>query len=113
MFACIRADSLDDAIEMINSNPYGNGTAIFTNNGATARKFTHQIDVGQIGINVPIPVPLNMFSFTGTRGSFWGDQHFYGKQMFQFYTEYKTVTQLWRSEDATDKTSATAMPQIK
>jgi len=113
VFACIRADSLDEAIEMINASPYGNGTAIFTNNGATARKFTHQIDVGQIGINVPIPVPLNMFSFTGTRGSFWGDQHFYGKQMFQFYTEYKTVTQLWRSEDATDKTSATAMPQIK
>jgi malonate-semialdehyde dehydrogenase (acetylating)/methylmalonate-semialdehyde dehydrogenase len=66
-----------------------------------------------MGINVPIPVPLPMFSFTGTRGSFWGDQHFYGKQAFQFYTEYKTVTQLWRTEDVTEIGAATSMPQIK
>lgn len=83
---CINAKTLDDAIKIINSNPYGNGTAIFTTNGATARSFTHQIDVGQVGINVPIPVPLPMFSFTGSRGSFLGDNHFYGKyvsgQMF-------------------------------
>ncbi|CAF4277454.1 unnamed protein product, partial [Rotaria magnacalcarata] len=70
---------LDDAIKIINDNPYGNGTAIFTTNGATARKFTQEIDVGQIGINVPIPVPLPMFSFTGSRGSFRGDTNFYGR----------------------------------
>lgn len=73
------ADTLDDAVNIINSNPYGNGTAVFTTNGATARKFTEQIDVGQVGINVPIPVPLPMFSFTGSRGSFLGDTNFYGK----------------------------------
>ena len=75
----LSADTLNDAIELINNNPYGNGTAIFTTNGATARKFTHEIDVGQVGINVPIPVPLPMFSFTGSRRSFLGDLNFYGK----------------------------------
>ena len=66
----LSANTLDEAIEIINSNQYGNGTAIFTNNGATARKFTHEVDVGQIGVNVPIPVPLPMFSFTGSRAKF-------------------------------------------
>lgn len=72
---CLSAENLDDAIEIINKNPYGNGTAIFTSNGATARKFVNEIDVGQVGINVPIPVPLPMFSFTGSRGSFLGSEH--------------------------------------
>lgn len=75
----LKVDTLDDAINTINSNMYGNGTAIFTTNGATARKFTQEIDVGQVGVNVPIPVPLPMFSFTGSRGSFRGDTNFYGK----------------------------------
>lgn len=75
----LTADTLDDAINIINKNPYGNGTAVFTTNGATARKFTQEIDVGQVGVNVPIPVPLPMFSFTGSRGSFLGDSNFYGK----------------------------------
>jgi len=77
----ITVDTLDEAIELINSNPYGNGTAIFTNNGATARKFTEKIEVGQVGVNVPIPVPLPMMSFTGSKASFLGDSHFYGKQV--------------------------------
>ncbi|CAF4710946.1 unnamed protein product, partial [Rotaria socialis] len=94
-------DTLDDAIKVINDNPYGNGTAIFTTNGATARKFTQEIDVGQIGINVPIPVPLPMFSFTGSRGSFRGDTNFYGRNGMNFYTQLKTVTSSWRQEDAT------------
>ncbi|CAF4820993.1 unnamed protein product, partial [Rotaria socialis] len=76
-------------------------TAIFTTNGATARKFTQEIDVGQIGINVPIPVPLPMFSFTGSRGSFRGDTNFYGRNGMNFYTQLKTVTSSWRQEDAT------------
>lgn len=70
------------AIEMINSNPYGNGTAIFTRSGAAARRFQSKIDVGQVGVNVPIPVPLPMFSFTGSRASFRGDMNFYGKQVY-------------------------------
>jgi malonate-semialdehyde dehydrogenase (acetylating)/methylmalonate-semialdehyde dehydrogenase len=77
---CVEVDSLEEAIEFTNNSPYGNGCAIFTSNGAAARKFQFEIDVGQCGINVPIPVPLPMFSFTGTRKSFLGGSHFYGKQ---------------------------------
>lgn len=109
----VSVDTLDDAIDLINSNPYGNGTAIFTNNGATARKFTNNIDVGQVGINVPIPVPLPMFSFTGSRGSFLGDANFYGKAGLNFYSQWKTVTQMWRDTDITPTTSSTAMPVMR
>ena len=87
--------SLEDAIAMINGNPFGNGTSIFTSNGGAARKFQHEIDVGQVGINVPIPVPLPFFSFTGWRDSFYGDQHAYGKQAVRFFTETKTVIARW------------------
>jgi len=106
-------DTLDDAIDVINANEYGNGTAIFTRNGAAARKFTNEIDVGQVGVNVPIPVPLPMFSFTGSRGSFLGDANFYGKAGLNFYTQWKTVTQMWRDTDATPTQSATAMPVMR
>ncbi len=109
----VNVDTLDEAIELINKNPYGNGTAIFTTNGATARKFTNDIDVGQVGVNVPIPVPLPMMSFTGSRGSFLGDAHFYGKQGIGFFTETKTVTSLWRTDDASDGKISTAMPVPK
>ncbi|XP_063296485.1 methylmalonate-semialdehyde/malonate-semialdehyde dehydrogenase [acylating], mitochondrial isoform X1 [Pelobates fuscus] len=108
----LEADTLDDAIEIVNNNPYGNGTAIFTTNGATARKYTHLVDVGQIGVNVPIPVPLPMFSFTGSRASFRGDTNFYGKQGIQFYTQVKTVTSQWKEEDATLTSPAVVMPTM-
>ncbi|CAG2166277.1 unnamed protein product, partial [Oppiella nova] len=108
----LSVDTLDEAIEIINANPYGNGTAIFTTNGAIARKFTHEADVGQVGINVPIPVPLPMFSFTGSRGSFLGDYNFYGKAGLNFYTQLKTVTQLWSPEHHSD-TAATNFPVMK
>jgi len=107
------ADTIDEAIAITNNNPYGNGTAIFTTNGATARKFVNEIDVGQVGVNVPIPVPLPMFSFTGTRGSFLGDNHFYGKQGIKFYTQTKTVTQLWRQNDVSHSNAAVSMPTMK
>lgn len=109
----LEVNTLDQAIEMINSNPYGNGTAIFTTNGATARKFTQEIDVGQVGVNVPIPVPLPMFSFTGSRGSFRGDANFYGKAGVNFYTQLKTVTQMWREQDVTHTQAAVAMPTMQ
>uniref|UniRef100_A0A8C6WKT3 Methylmalonate-semialdehyde/malonate-semialdehyde dehydrogenase [acylating], mitochondrial n=1 Tax=Neogobius melanostomus TaxID=47308 RepID=A0A8C6WKT3_9GOBI len=108
----LEAENLDDAINLVNRNPYGNGTAIFTTNGATARKYTHEVDVGQVGVNVPIPVPLPMFSFTGSRGSFRGDMNFYGKQGIQFYTQIKTVTSQWKAEDATLKSPAVTMPTM-
>lgn len=79
VLVCLETDTLDDAISLINNNPYGNGTAIFTQSGASARKYQHEIDVGQVGVNVPIPVPLPFFSFTGSRKSFLGANHFYGK----------------------------------
>ena len=77
----VNVDTMDEAIDLVNKNHYGNGTAIFTNNGATARKFTTEIEAGQVGVNVPIPVPLPMMSFTGSKDSFLGDSHFYGKQV--------------------------------
>uniref|UniRef100_A0A7R9IAC7 Probable methylmalonate-semialdehyde/malonate-semialdehyde dehydrogenase [acylating], mitochondrial n=1 Tax=Timema tahoe TaxID=61484 RepID=A0A7R9IAC7_9NEOP len=109
----LNVDTLDEAITLINKNPYGNGTAIFTTNGATARKFTYEIDVGQVGVNVPIPVPLPMFSFTGSRGSFLGDAHFYGKQGVNFYTQTKTVTQMWRESDVSHSRPAVSMPVMQ
>jgi malonate-semialdehyde dehydrogenase (acetylating)/methylmalonate-semialdehyde dehydrogenase len=75
----LQADTLDDAIEIINKNKYGNGAAIFTQSGATARRFEVEVNVGQIGVNVPIPVPLPMFSWSGNKGSVLGDIGFYGK----------------------------------
>ncbi len=97
----ITVDSLDQAIRLTNDNPFGNGTGIFTQSGAAARKFQNEIDVGQIGINVPIPVPVPIFSFTGSRGSKLGDLGPYGKQVVQFYTQTKTVTTRWFDDAAT------------
>jgi malonate-semialdehyde dehydrogenase (acetylating)/methylmalonate-semialdehyde dehydrogenase len=111
----LEAETMDEAIELINSNPYGNGTAIFTNSGVLARRFVNEIDVGQVGVNVPIPVPLPMFSFTGSRGSFLGDSNFYGRAGLNFYTQLKTVTQLWRDQDPNSDSmkKQMAFPQIK
>ena len=94
------ADTLDEAIELINANPNGNGTAIFTQSGAAARRFQEDIDVGQVGVNVPIPVPVPLFSFTGSRASKLGDLGPYGKQVVLFYTQTKTVTSRWFDDDA-------------
>jgi malonate-semialdehyde dehydrogenase (acetylating)/methylmalonate-semialdehyde dehydrogenase len=95
VLALMAADTLDQAIEMINANPNGNGTALFTQSGAAARRFQEDIDVGQVGINVPIPVPVPMFSFTGSRASKLGDLGPYGKQVVMFYTQTKTITERW------------------
>jgi malonate-semialdehyde dehydrogenase (acetylating)/methylmalonate-semialdehyde dehydrogenase len=94
------ADTIDEAIALINANENGNGTAIFTQSGAAARKFQEDIDVGQVGINVPIPVPVPLFSFTGSRGSKLGDLGPYGKQVIMFYTQTKTITERWFDDDA-------------
>ena len=91
----LEAETLDDAIALVNANPNGNGTALFTQSGAAARRFQEEIDVGQVGINVPIPVPVPMFSFTGSRASKLGDLGPYGKQVVMFYTQTKTVTARW------------------
>ncbi|QIL43847.1 CoA-acylating methylmalonate-semialdehyde dehydrogenase [Acidovorax sp. HDW3] len=91
----VGADDLEQAIDFINANPNGNGTAIFTQSGAAARMFQEDIDVGQVGINVPVPVPVPLFSFSGSRASKLGDLGPYGKQVVLFYTQTKTVTARW------------------
>ena len=102
VLCCMTVDTLEEALELVNNSPYGNGTSIFTASGAAARKYQHEVEVGQVGINVPIPVPLPFFSFTGWKGSFYGDQHAYGKQAVRFYTETKTVTSRWFDDDIPD-----------
>jgi malonate-semialdehyde dehydrogenase (acetylating)/methylmalonate-semialdehyde dehydrogenase len=99
VLCCMRVDTLEEAIALVNRNPYGNGTSIFTASGAAARKYQHEIEVGQVGINVPIPVPLPFFSFTGWKNSFYGDLHAYGKQAIRFYSETKTITARWLEDD--------------
>ncbi|GKW48864.1 CoA-acylating methylmalonate-semialdehyde dehydrogenase [Halomonas sp. NCCP-2165] len=91
----VSVDTLDEAIDFINANPNGNGTSIFTNSGWVARRFETEIDVGQVGINVPIPVPVAYFSFTGSRASKLGDLGPNGKQAIAFWTQTKTVTARW------------------
>jgi malonate-semialdehyde dehydrogenase (acetylating)/methylmalonate-semialdehyde dehydrogenase len=96
----VGVQTLKDAIDLVNANPFGNGTAIFTQSGAAARRFQNEIDVGHVGINIPIPVPVPFFSFTGSRGSKLGDLGPYGKQIIQFYTQTKTVTSRWFEDSA-------------
>nr|CAD1818344.1 unnamed protein product [Ananas comosus var. bracteatus] len=105
----MKAESLDEAIKVVNSNKYGNGASIFTTSGVSARKFQSEIEAGQVGINVPIPVPLPFFSFTGSKASFAGDLNFYGKAGVQFYTQIKTVTQHWKDSSSSQGVSL-AMP---
>jgi len=112
VLVCVEVDTFDEAIQLINANPYGNGTAIFTRSGAAARNYQHKIDVGQIGINLPIPVPLPFFSFTGSRASIRGDLNFYGKTAVNFYTQIKTITARWEPDNLTS-TLSTNMPTFK
>lgn len=112
---CMEAETLDDATEIINKNPYGNGAAVFTTSGASAAWFQKNVEAGQIGINVPIPVPLPMFSFTGNKASIAGGgvSTFYGKSGMNFYTQMKTVTSAWKLADSANSVSSTNMPTQK
>lgn len=112
VLVCLNVATLDDAISLINANEYGNGVAIFTRSGPCAGRFQKEIEAGQVGVNVPIPVPLPMFSFTGNKKSIAGGgvSTFYGKSGVNFYTQTKTVTSLWRSEDAVASRADVAMP---
>ncbi|KAK2983184.1 hypothetical protein RJ640_018529 [Escallonia rubra] len=107
---CYKADSLDEAISIVNRNKYGNGASIFTTSGAAARKFQNEIDAGQVGINVAVPAPLPFFSFTGSKASFAGDLNFYGKAGVHFYTQIKTVTQQWKDFRSSDGVPLQALP---
>jgi malonate-semialdehyde dehydrogenase (acetylating)/methylmalonate-semialdehyde dehydrogenase len=96
----LRVKTLDEAIAMINANPYANGTAVFTRSGGAARRFEREIEVGMVGINVPIPVPIAFYSFGGWRNSLFGDQHVHGPEGVRFYTRGKVVTTRWPEDKA-------------
>ncbi|GGO93617.1 CoA-acylating methylmalonate-semialdehyde dehydrogenase [Wenjunlia tyrosinilytica] len=95
VLSVVRANSYDEGLQLINSNPYGNGTAIFTNDGGAARRFQNEVEVGMVGINVPIPVPVAYYSFGGWKASLFGDTHAYGADGVHFFTRGKAVTQRW------------------
>jgi malonate-semialdehyde dehydrogenase (acetylating)/methylmalonate-semialdehyde dehydrogenase len=95
VLAVVRVPTLDAAIELINRNAYANGTAIFTGSGQAARTFQRKIEVGMIGVNVPIPVPMSFYSFGGWKQSLFGDHHIHGPEGVKFYTRGKVVTTRW------------------
>ncbi len=95
VLAVVRADTYEDGLEVINSNPYANGAAIFTRDGGAARRFQFDVEVGMVGVNVPIPVPVAYYSFGGWKASLFGDQHMYGPEGINFYTRGKVVTSRW------------------
>jgi len=95
VLSVVRVDTYAEALRLINDNPYGNGTAIFTQNGGAARQFQFDVEVGMVGINVPIPVPVSYYSFGGWKSSLFGDLHMYGPEGVQFYTRSKVVTSRW------------------
>lgn len=112
VLCCITVDTLDDAIKLVNESPYGNGTSIFTQSGGAARKYQHEIEVGQVGIYVPISVPLPFFSFTGWKGSFIGDLHSYGKKAVRFYAKPKTITARWLYEKEYEGEEVSKQPDL-
>jgi malonate-semialdehyde dehydrogenase (acetylating)/methylmalonate-semialdehyde dehydrogenase len=96
----VRTDSYERARDLVNANPWANGVAIFTRDGGTARRFQSEIEVGMVGINVPIPVPMAYYSFGGWRSSLFGDTHVYGEDGVRFYTRMKVVTARWTERQA-------------
>jgi malonate-semialdehyde dehydrogenase (acetylating) / methylmalonate-semialdehyde dehydrogenase len=95
VLSVVRSTSYDEALALVNANPYGNGTAIFTNDGGAARRFQHEVEVGMVGINVPIPVPMAYYSFGGWKNSLFGDSHAHGMEGVHFFTRGKVVTSRW------------------
>ena len=95
VLSVVRVGSFDEALQLVNDNPYGNGTAIFTNDGGAARRFQNEVEVGMVGINVPIPVPVAYYSFGGWKASLFGDSHAHGIEGVQFYTRGKAITSRW------------------
>ena len=95
VLSVVRAETYDDAVRLVNENPYGNGVAIFTRDGGAARQFQFEVEAGMVGINVPIPVPVAYYSFGGWKASLFGDSHVYGPEGINFYTRGKVVTSRW------------------
>jgi malonate-semialdehyde dehydrogenase (acetylating)/methylmalonate-semialdehyde dehydrogenase len=95
VLSVLRVGTYDEGLQMINANPYGNGTAIFTNDGGAARRFQREVEVGMVGVNVPVPVPVSYYSFGGWKNSLFGDSHAHGTEGVQFFTRGKVVTSRW------------------
>jgi malonate-semialdehyde dehydrogenase (acetylating)/methylmalonate-semialdehyde dehydrogenase len=95
VLSVVRVDSYAEALDLINRNPYGNGTAIFTNDGGAARRFQNEVEVGMVGINVPVPVPMAYYSFGGWKNSLFGDSHAHGSEGVHFFTRGKVITSRW------------------
>ena len=102
VLSVVRVDTYDEAVKLVNENPYGNGVAIFTRDGGAARKFQFEVNIGMVGVNVPIPVPVGYYSFGGWKSSLFGDTHMYGPDGIHFYTRTKVVTSRW-PDPATSK----------
>jgi malonate-semialdehyde dehydrogenase (acetylating)/methylmalonate-semialdehyde dehydrogenase len=105
VLSVVRVDTYDEAIELVNSNPYGNGVAVFTRDGGLGRRFEIDVEVGMVGINVPIPVPVAQYSFGGWKQSLFGDAHIYGPDGVRFYTRRKVITTRWPEPRSTDATA--------
>jgi malonate-semialdehyde dehydrogenase (acetylating)/methylmalonate-semialdehyde dehydrogenase len=111
VLSVVRAKTYAEGLKLINDNPYGNGTAIFTQNGGAARQFQFDVEAGMVGINVPIPVPVSYYSFGGWKSSLFGDLHMYGPEGIQFYTRSKIVTSRW-PDPGTSKVDL-GFPQVR
>ena len=107
----VRVDTYDEALRLVNDNPYGNGTAIFTRDGGAARQFQFDVNVGMVGVNVPIPVPVAYYSFGGWKASLFGDTHMYGPDGVHFYTRSKVVTSRW--PDPSTSSVDLGFPQVR
>ncbi|MQY07672.1 CoA-acylating methylmalonate-semialdehyde dehydrogenase [Actinomadura macrotermitis] len=106
----LRAETLEEAIALVNANPHGNGTAIFTSSGEAARRYQRAVHVGMVGVNVPVPVPMAFYSFGGWKASLFGDTHVHGPEGVRFYTRAKAVTTRWPRETALSGAGAMAFP---
>jgi malonate-semialdehyde dehydrogenase (acetylating)/methylmalonate-semialdehyde dehydrogenase len=111
VLSVVRVDTYEEAVALVNDNPYGNGTAIFTRDGGAARRFQFEVECGMVGVNVPIPVPAGFYSFGGWKASLFGDTHMYGPEGVRFYTRGKVVTSRW-PDPATSRVEV-AFPQTR
>jgi malonate-semialdehyde dehydrogenase (acetylating)/methylmalonate-semialdehyde dehydrogenase len=111
VLSVVRAATYDEALALVNANPYGNGTAIFTRDGGAARRFAHEVEAGMVGVNVPIPVPVAAYSFGGWKASLFGDTHMYGPEGIEFATRAKVVTTRW--PDPAGSTIDLGFPQTR
>ena len=111
MLSCVRVDTFEQALQLVNSHEYGNGVSLFTSDGGVAREFARRVQVGMVGVNVPITVPMSWHGFGGWKRSLFGDMHAYGEEGVRFYTRQKSVMQRW--PESISKGAEFAMPHSR